>query len=360
MQAGRSARRSGAGIRWVAVGVVLTLFILLIDASLKSRSPGAIQQISVGAWVDRVLPVIANSNAEGRELAALWTDGLTTPASSDASEVTALASGAAAQYQTVARLAPPVGLGGAAGLLDAALLSREKAAADIEEAFLQTLGPAAVAPGTKTTASTAPVAASPATLVADVTTAGSDMQLGDQAYQLFRQSLPASVGVQFPSSAWATDLSPYAAATAQVYLTTLQSTAVTTPVYKASIFAVTTDPAPVGTGAGGLQTLPDARSITLDVVVADTGNQPLDNLTVTAAISPAVNGASSVRDFVDLSVGQAYTIAGFGPLDPPEGVPVTLTVTVTGPTGTAVPPATQTVSFEMPAPPPTTTTTTTP
>lgn len=335
--------------------MVITLFILLIDASLKSRSPGAVQQIATGAWVDRVLPVVARSNAEGQELASVWAGGLRSPAPLDASEVKAVAAGAADDYQAVAKLAPPAGLGGPAGLLDAALLSRQRAAAYVAQAFLQALGPAAVAPGTKTTTTAAPTAVTPASLVPDVTTAASDLQLSDEAYQLFQQSLPASVGVKFPPSVWAVDLAPYAPQAAEVFFLTLQSTAVTVPVPKVAILAVTTTPAPVTTGAGGLETLPDAQSITLDVVVADTGNQPEDNLTVTAAISPSANGASSVRDFVNLAVGQAYTIAGFGPLDPLEGKPETLTVTLTGPAGSAVPPVTDTVPLEMPAPPPPTT-----
>jgi hypothetical protein len=339
--------------------VVITLFVLLIDASLKSRSTGAIQQISVGAWVDRVLPVITSSNAEGQELAAVWANGLGTPPSADATQVSEVARGAVENYAAAAKLAPPVGLGGAAGLLDAALLSREKAATYIETAFTQTLGSAAVEPGTRTTASAPPAPVAPASVVPGLTNAASDLQLGDQAYQLFQQSLPASVGVKFPASAWAGNLGPYGAQAAQLFLATLQSKAVPTPVYKASIFGITTDPAPVSTGTNGQQTLPDAQAITLDVVLADTGNQPENNLTVTAAISPARNGASSVRDFVDLGVGQAYTITGFGPLDPPLGVAVTLTVTVSGGSGSQLTPVTQTLTFQMPAPPPPSTTTTT-
>lgn len=355
---GRSVRRGGAGFRWIAAGVVITLLVLLIDASLHSRSPGPQQSLAAGAWVDRVLPVITSSNQEGQVLDSVWANGLHMPPPQVASTIDQIASGASRNYTTVAGLRPPPALGGPAGLLEAALLARSKAAAELQKAFTSTLGPASVPPGTKATSTTAPAAVPAASLIADVTAAGSEIQVGDQAYQLFLSSLPSSLGVKLPPSSWGTNPAPYAPQAAQTFLASMQSAAVTTPVYQVKIYGITTTPSPVTT-RGAVQVLPDASAITLDVVVADTGNQPADNLTVTATITPAGKGSSSVRDFVNLAVGQAYTISGFGPLNPPQGVPVTLTVTVTPATGSPLQPVTQTLQFQMPAPPPPSTTTTT-
>lgn len=355
---GRSGRRSGAGFRWIAAGVVITLLVLLIDASLNSRSPGPTRTLQTDTWVDRVLPVIAASNEEGLVLASTWANGLKMPASEVSSQVASIATQAAHNYTVVSQLRPPDQLGGPAGLLDAALLARSKAAAELERAFAATLGAAAVAPGTKATVASVPPAADPASVVGQVASAGSEIQVGDQAYQLFLSSLPASLGVRMPASAWGSNPAPYAPQRAQVFLTSLQSSAVTTPVYKVQIYGVTLDPAPVA-ASGPVQVLPDATAITVTIVVADTGNQPVSNLTVTASITPAGSGSSSVRDFVNLAVGQAYTIDALGPLNPPQGVPVTLTVAVTPPTGSPLPPTSQLLTFQMPAPPPPTTTTTT-
>jgi hypothetical protein len=314
--------------------------------------------MAAGAWLDRVLPLITSSNAEGQELSQVWATGQTN-AAADAAQVAAVAAEADHNYSVISKLNPPANLGGPAGLLDATLLARSKAADLIASAFRQTLGSAAVAPGTRTTNTTAAAPVSPASVVANLTTAASDMQLSDQAYQLFQANVPASLGVKVPPSTWATNLAPYAPQAAQIFLTTLQSSSATTPVHKVDIFAITTNPSPVSTAPGGLQTLPDAQAMTVTMVVADTGNQPENNLTVTAAINPAGAGTSSVKDFVNLAVGQAYTINGLGPLNPPLGQPVTLTVTVTGPAASTMPPATQTLTFTMPAPPPPSTTTTT-
>ncbi|MBV9661454.1 MAG: hypothetical protein JO337_09875 [Acidimicrobiales bacterium] len=158
------------------------------------------------------------------------------------------------------------------------------------------------------------------------------------------------------ASAWASDPAPYQAPQAQVFLTSLQNSTVTTPVHQVKIYSVSTTPAPVS-NQNSVEVLPDATAMTITVVVADTGNQPENNLTVNAVISPATSGASSVRDFVNLKPGQAYTIVGLGPLNPPLGAPVTLTVDVTGSDGTTL--ATSPITFQMPAPPPPTTTTTT-
>ena len=357
---GRSGRRAGAGFRWIAVGVVITLLVLLIDASINSRSPGPQQSLAAGTWVDRVLPVIASSNAEGQVVASVWSNGLKTPAPALASQVQQVASGAAHDYTTVVNLRPPGALGGPAGLLSAALLARSKAAADLQKAVMGVLGPAAVAAGVKTAGSNSASAAAPASVVPEVTSAGSEIQFGDQAYQMFLSTLPTSLGVRLPRSVWGADPSPYAPQTAQIFLASLQSAAVTTPVYQVKIYGVSTNPAPVSS-AGGTEVIPDAVAMTLTIVLADTGNQPATNLTVTASISPVGHGTSSVRDFVNLAVGQAYTIQGLGPLNPPQGVPVTLTVTVTPPAGSQTPPVSQTVLFQMPAPtPPSTTTTTVP
>jgi hypothetical protein len=352
---GRSGRRSGAGFRWIAAGVVITLLVLLIDASLNSRSPGPTRTLQAGVWVDRVLPVITASTEEGLVLASTWANGLKMPASEVSSQVATIATQAAHNYSVVSQLRPPDQLGGPAGLLDAALLARSKAAAELQKAFSSTLGAAAVAPGTKATVASVPAATDPAAVLADVTVAGSDIQVGDQAYQLFLSSMPASLGVKLPSSTWGANPAPYAPQTAQVFLASLQSSAVTTPVHQVTIYGIALDPAPVS-ASGPVQILPDATAITVTIVLADTGNQPASNLTVTASISPAGPGSSSVRDFVNLAVGQAYTIDALGPLNPAQGSPVTMTITVTPPAGAPLPPVSRQLVFQMPAPPTTTTT----
>jgi hypothetical protein len=341
--ASRSARRSGAGRRWLVIGIVITLLVLLIDAALRARSPSQGQQLATGAWVDRVLPIVSASTAEGNQVAGIWANGIGMPAASLTYQLNQIATQSADNYQQLVALRPPTDLAGAAGLLEACLLTRSQAASTLRSALLPVLqGNSPPASGTTTT--TAGASGSDPVLTA-IQTAGNDMQIGDRAYQLFLHNLP-KLGVALPASAWASNPTPYQAAPAQLFLTSLQNNLQAAPVHQLEIYSVTLTPAPVSL-QGLTQVLPDSPALGVTVVVADTGNQAEKGLTVTAAIS-AVGSSSSVRDFLDLSAGQARTITQMGPLNPPQGLPVTLTVTVTPVAGSGPSVVTKTLTFLMP------------
>jgi hypothetical protein len=355
----RSVRRGSTGRRWVIAGIVITLFVLLIDASLHSRSPGPDNQLATGAWVDRALPLMTASTEEGRQLAAIWSDGLHLPAASLSLQLDQISSNAAAAYRQAAALRPPDNLAGPAGLLDASLLARSEAAAAVRDALapvvLGNRSPAGPASGAASLASGAASLASSATILAGIETAGQDLQVGDQAYRLFLRSLP-NLGVAIPSSVWGADPTPYQPAKAQIFLISLENALSATAVHQLRIDAITTSPGLVAS-RGNVQVLPDSPAMSVTVVLSDTGNQPENDLTVTAAIASRTT-FSSVRDFVSLTAGQSQTVQSMGPLIPPHGVDVHLTVTVTPPAGSPTPPVTHTITFMMPPTAPATTTTT--
>jgi hypothetical protein len=367
--AGRPPRRGAAGFRWLAAGIVLTLFVLLIDAALKSSSPALERQVSAGAWLDEVLPAVSSSNAQGQVLSEIWAKGPGQSPAVVAEEVSQVQSQAKSLYQQMSGVRPPPELAGPSGLLLACLLARAEAASSMAKAFSLTLG--AAFPGNKTpavalasfegtsfatggSAGTGVGSASLPAPVQQVQQALAQMQVGDQAYQLFVRSLPPDLGVKLPSSVWLSQSSAYEPQNALVFLATLQSSTQTNPVLGVRIYQVSVNPAPVSV-KGGTLVLPDVEAITLTVVVADVGNQAAPNLTVTATVSPAGGRSSSARDFVSLVPGQAHSIVGFGPLNPAQGPPVTLTVSVTAP-GIPTPLATQTLDLQMPAPTPPSTT----
>jgi hypothetical protein len=327
--------------------VVITLLVLLIDASLHSRSVTTAQDLAAGTWIDRVLPVIATSTAEGQQLEQLWANGLHLSGPAISSQLEQLTAGSTSAYQAVIKLRPPDILAGQSGLLEACLLARSEATATLQSAFSPVLA---------STSSGSSAAAEQKAITA-IHTVGTDLAVGDQAYEMLVRTMPASVGVQMPPSQWLTNSTPYEPQSAQVFLTSLQNAVVSTPVHELKIYSMTTSPAPVSVH-GTTKILPDSPTMTVTVVVADVGNQPESNLTVTAAIVPPTSGSSSVRDFVNLVPGQAYTIAAMGPLNPPEGTPFELVITVSPPAGSATPPISERVGLFMPAPPPSTTTTT--
>jgi hypothetical protein len=377
---------------------VATLLILLVDASLHSTSSKTTQELSAGTWMDRVLPIISATNQEGQLIAAVWANGLKLPASTIVSELEQTATGASQAYQEAVRLKAPPELAGPAGLLEACLLSRSQAAAALQKSmsgFVTTSAKAA--PQTSTTAPTTsggaaasstvpssttsstststtsttststtvptgigavggpPVAPVVLAAAASLATVVDDMQVGDQAYHLFWLSMSRKV----PPSRWLADPSPYSPQHAEIFLTTLQNSISTQQVDEVKIYSLSTNPAPVSK-QGGTEILPLSTVLYATFVVANTGNQAANDLTVTASITPAGLGATSVRDFVNLQPGQLHTVVGLGPVSPPEGVPVTLSIQVTPPVGSSIPVATLNLVFEMPTPNSTSSTTSVP
>ncbi|MCU4186093.1 hypothetical protein K6U06_17120 [Acidiferrimicrobium sp. IK] len=324
----------------------MTIVVVIIDASLKSRSPAPAQTLSGQAWIDDVLPVIAASTTEGQEITQIRAHGLGMSGSQISAALNQAAKGAEHNYQSVLALKAPASAGGAPGLLEACLLVRAHAAQAAATAMTAVLSAAA------------PPASATDPNVQALATAGQDFAVSDRAYQLFASNLPKSLGVTMPASTWVGDPAVWTPDGLQVYLVALRNGTSLTPVHQLTIEAVSTNPPPVGT-TNNVQQIAPTRGLTVTIVVADTGNQPENNLTISAAVSPsAPNQTSQVRDFANLTPGNSYATT-IGPVVPVSGAPSTLTVTVTPPAGSATPPVTKTLQIEVAAPPPPSTTTTT-
>jgi hypothetical protein len=322
---------------------VLSLAVLLVDASYKSRSPAPIRQLDAQAWIDRVLPLVTESTAQGQEMAQVWDTGLGMSAPAITGRLDGVARGAKRVYEKVVSFPPPSSVAGASGLLEACLLARSQAAAELAKAVAQGL-------------STAPPPGPGDVRLQVMASAGQDLEVSDRAYELFRQNVPSDLLVPMPASTWVAASGVYQPATLEVFLQSVHNASNLAPVHQLSVVAVGTSPPPVSI-SGGVQVLPPQRQIEVSIVVADTGNQPEPNLTITAAITPAA-GASSVRDFFSLTPGTSHATT-IGPLEPPQGPVVTLTVTASALPGSPTTPAVSSISLEMPAPSPASTTTTT-
>lgn len=327
----RSTRRRGAKL-WLAVGIVITLLVLLVDASLKSRSPAPAQTLAAQAWVDRVLPVISQSTEQGLEINHIRTSGLTMKAAAINSQLSKITSAARSDLATVESLRPAPNVEAANGLLIACLQTRAAAASTFAQAITRTLaGPA--------TASAAQVP----TLLGAV----EQFQVADQAYQLFAKDVPP-LGVKMPASAWSSNAHAYNQPALTTYLRALRSSTNSLPVHDVTVSALSTTPGAVST-SGKVQVLPPANLVKINVTIANVGNQAANNVPVKASFSPGASGyLSSGSRTVSVSPGQdvALTVAT---LKAPTNVAVTLTVTVgpvAGQTDTAG--ATQTLVFKMP------------
>ncbi len=341
--AGRSSHRGG-GRRWLLVGLVITLLVLLVDASIKSRSPTPGRQLAAQAWVDAALSIVDQSNVQGADLAGFRnapTSQLT--AGKVTADLDAMTTGSRDAYARLVALREPQLLQSSVALLQTCLLLRSQASAAISAAVEASLRGR---DGASSTASARRFA-----------TAVQQLQVADQAYALFARGLPSSLGVTAPTSAWVADTGLYSATELQVFLSALQSRISLTPVHMLSIVSVGTTPTPIRTtGANqSVEVLSPSPILTVAAVIANTGNQTERNLTVTASISRST-GTSTVSRSVSLLAGATMTVI-LASLTPPLGPTVLLTVTVTPPTGSAAGPLMRTIQFEMPAPTSATTTT---
>ena len=330
----RSARLAG-GRGWILAGVVLTIVVLFVDASIKSRSPAPVRQLAAQVWIDRVLPVIADSSTEGAMLEHLRRAGSSMSARAIVAELEQVASQSAASYKRAVSMRAPASLRGAAGFLDNSLMLRSKGAAAMAAAMRTALSSSA-----SVTTSSAAVSA--------LATAGNDLHLSDRAYRRFASNLFSRSGVKAPSSVWVLHKSAYSVAGLSAYLASLRSSTNLAPVQQVGIVALSTKPS-AESQTGSTEVLPTANAMSVTVVVADTGNQVEKNLIVTASISPSA-GTASAQHSIGLQPGAARAVT-LGPLHPPSGRVVTLSVSVAGPAGAATPSAHRSLIFRMPKAP---------
>lgn len=336
--AGRSSHRDG-GRRLLVAGIIITLVVVIIDASLKSRSPTVAPRMAATAWVDRVLPIIQASTTQGQEIAQVRSSGVSSSPSSVTSQVAQTATAAKNSYQQLMALQPPDQLVGAAGLLEASLLVRSQAAAAMAQALTKELG------------NGAPSGDDPQ--VGALTTVGQDFQVSDRAYSLFAQRLPA-VGVKAPASSWVSDPTQYETGNIQVFLASLRNAKAGVPVHQLTVASVTLTPSPLNT-VGGVEVLIPTNQVSASVVVANTGTERENLLGVQASISPSA-GNAVLKQVISLPPGAAYN-AQLGPLNPQPGAVVTMTVTVTPPPGSPTSMVTKVVTFMTAPATPTTATT---
>jgi hypothetical protein len=303
----RSARHRGRP--WLFFAVLATLLVVAVNAAMSARSPAPARQQAEQSYLDQALPAIQQSSQQGLDLTNLRAQAPTLTPTVIASHMSRVVAQTQQTLSAVERLNPPAAIKTAHALLVAALDMRYAGTQALSQAMGVVLSSQPVDAGVQALA-----------------TVGLDFQAADQSYHLFQQALPP-LGVPIPDSRWEPDTSAYSAATLSVFVATLRSAGSLTPVHDVGVVVVTTNPQPVNL-LNGVEVLPFTRQLSLQIVVADTGNQPEKNLTVSATIAPSANGPTQmVRDFVDLTPGQTRTVS-LGGLRLVSGLPTTLTVKI--------------------------------
>ncbi len=310
----RPVRRRGGSQRWLVIPLVLTMIVLLVDASMHARSPQPGQLLDSQSWVDKVLPEITQSNAQGLEIARASTTSSPTGAQGAAEQLAQVAAAAKATSAAVNSDRASSQVERASGLLQAALSARALGAGEMAAAASSLLKAGPASPALQQMAS-----------------AVQDFQVGDSAYRLFVQALPP-IGVKMPASQWVDGPAMYQPNELTGFARRLQAAASITSGEKLVIYGITTDPAALSK-QGNVELLSPAASVSVTAIVANAGQIPERGVIVTAEITPAEGApAQRVSTRVDLSAGQADAVqlSGFRLV---LSKATTVTVTATPPAG---------------------------
>ena len=323
----RTTRRRGRP--WLFFAVLATLLVIAVNAALSARSPAPARQQAEQSYLDQARPAVQASSQEGLDLANVRSQALTLSPTTITSHINEVATQAQQTLAAVEKLNPPPAVRTAHALLVASLDIRYTATKELSQAI--------------TTALSGPTEDAGVQALANV---GIDFAAGDRAYSLFQQAMPA-VSPPLPDSRWVANTGAYSTETLAVFVASLRSDGSLAPVNDVRVLVVTTNPQPVNT-LNGVQIIPVAKQLNLQIVVANTGNQPEKNLTVSATIAPGLfSPTQMVRDFVDLAPGQTRTVS-LGGLRMIAGQPTTLTAKIdTAPGETNVADNSKVITLQM-------------
>ena len=148
----------------------------------------------------------------------------------------------------------------------------------------------------------------PEEAVARLVDVGGNLAVSDRAYELFLAELPASARHSMPPSVWLPDPTRFDRPEMAAFVGTLRASASLAPVRDVTVLTVTTDPVPVGMDGPVNRVLPVVRTLRLQVVVANAGNQAEKRVPVEAVVT-SQGGMDTARQFVDLAPGQRATVA---------------------------------------------------
>lgn len=292
--------------------MLLSVLVLTVNAVVSSGSDGKTDRLTRLAFVDEVRAPIEASSAQGGEVEQLRADPARLGREGIGRRMDRVVDQARAAVDAVRRAEAPPDMEVARTILVATMAVRAGASGGIRDALA-----AALAGGAEDAA------------VAGLVRRGEELVAADRTYRVFVDTLPPgdAAAPVLPPSQWISDPRLWSPPEVASFLAAVRSGASAVPVNDVRVLTVDTEPAAVGQQEG-VVILPLVRSIRLEIVVANTGNGPQEQVPVVASLQGADGQLDTARDFVDLAPGQrrSLTLAGLRP--PPAGGPATLTVIV--------------------------------
>jgi hypothetical protein len=313
----------------LVLGLFLTALIVTANAALSAQSGVPARRLSTENFFDVVQNDVQRSTQSGLDVTQLRTDAFSLGRDGIHNQLNRIASDTDAVLREVRDVNVASNLRDARDLLVATLDLRAKAAVDLRQSFTLALG-------------TQPTG----TAVAALADVGDGMKAADRVYRLFKSALPAGLA-SIPDSTWVADQAAWTPAELTIFVNTLRASSSLAPVHDVRVVMVATNPAPVGQQLGA-EVLPTTRNLVVEIVVANEGNEPERQLTVSVSIAPAMDGVgASARDFIDLVPGQKRTI-DLGTLHAVPNAVTALTVRIQAPPGqTGLPDMQQALNFVM-------------
>ncbi len=267
----------------------MTAVVLAVNSIITTSTDGPDRAM---AYADRVRPAVDRSSRQAGALGDLLGQAPALGATGLRRSVDRLVRESRDIVATVDEVSPPKALREAQGLLRTSLETRAAALA----ALSSTLGAGLDQPVDQG--------------VDALVDVGRDLAVADRAYELFLAALPPAPRRTMPPSVWVADPTTWERPEMSAFLSTLRASASVAPVHDITLVTVSVDPSPVGVDPtqGDARVLPSARSLKLQVVVADAGNAAERRVPVEAVVT-AQGGVETGRQFVDLAPGQRQTVA---------------------------------------------------
>jgi hypothetical protein len=371
----RRRRTSGKGAAVLVAAVVVAVVLALLIGGVASEGKGSAsywRQVDT-SYVAEMRPLIQESDALGSqvrtELAAIVTQ--TRPQAQAALDtLTRRCQALATRAATLDTPSPPGGIGPAVTGILAARATAVTTVRTTVDRLLQ-MAPLAVAGpvGTATTqlpADPAPISPSAAMRALSGVQAGLSHQ--DGRYAADRRALRGDWGrATLPGSSWESPHPIFGTDGASGLVTRLESSSTLAAVHDVELLdkALGVTPAPVPPPPGspsGMSVVPPTRSLSLTVVVTDSGNVGGRRIPVSARVAPLDGGTGSAKSAtVSVAPGGSVSVV-LAPLRVRPGTSYSVTVSLRPPAG-EVPGAATSDTFEVkvapptPTPPSTTTTT---
>lgn len=301
--------------------MMLTVIVLLVNLVVSTRSDEPSRRVASLTYLDQVRAQIEQSNREGSEVADVRSKAATLGRAGITKRLERTAREAARTLELARAAEAPSDMADARSLLLTTLWLRSRATDNMKEALEAALG------------KTSPQAAM--TQMAEV---GADLVAADRTYRGFVTAVNErqAVGREavLPPSRWIAEPVSWQPADLSAFITALRNASELAPIHDTTVVLVTTEPAAVRQEDGRM-ILPLSRTIRIQAVVANVGNEPERNLKVEVTLVPG-GETTTARDFVSLSPGQRATVT-LGGLVPIADQPAELRVRIDAPAGEATP-----------------------